>query len=1016
MMMDEHEAAPSVLLNYSNETLALLEQMAGAYLFLYRPEDESYYVSPTFTEKYFPAGAGGVQQNWVSLVFPADRQFAQTRMEKMNAPGAGWVETDCRMVDKTGTRVWVRVRARHFPGEQGKPPIILGCISELDMELRADAGTGLLNQLQFEADYENNFPEGDFGYLVLMGVDNFRSVNEHYGLHVGNQVLKKLADCLEKHASPYTRVYRLDGDRFATVLEDKNEIAASSLYTLAKKEFADACGQLISGLYCTISAGAAGYPGDSANFQELFQFAESALNTAKRKGKNNIVFFSRETYEDLILDAGIREALQQSVENGLEGFEVYYQPQISAQTGEVCGAEALLRWQHKLYGRVPPDVMVPILEEAGLIGQVGRWVLETAMQQCLHWRRLVPDFNMSVNLSYQQLEKEDVPGLVHAGLSKLDLPGSALTLELVESLQLRDFSRFNETSAFLNRMGVMMSIDDFGTGYSSLGYLKELDVHQIKVDRVFVSQIRESSYNYELMHFLIKLAHDSGSMVCVEGVETSEELEALLPLRADCYQGFYFGRPTDAADFEHRFLRGWRDRGKVLRDYYEAHQGEEAHLDKSQFAVSEATFLELLDELPELVMVGNRETHEILFLNSAGRTLLGAQNYKGMRCHQLLYDQNSPCPFCNDPPACRDRFVTREYVNKHIGGPFLMRHKLIPWEGKLANLGMSFTAARELVPQDEAATRMTENQVLSGCVRILAQEEDSEFALRMVLKSLGEYYQADRAYLFSFAENSDLAECSQEWLRAGVPPEKDTWINFAYSLHRPNFYALLQDGNPVVSGKGEVFSHNFPREYGEICASGQRWLLLAPIQWKGKLIGFAGVDNPERHSNDPQLLADVCVFLAQEFALNELREQLFRTRYVDSHTGLLNNDCYQKDMGSMFAQKADTPFGVVYLEVRGLKELNQQQGHTAGDLLLQRLAVALQETFGHACCRHYRTGADEMVVLCPDAKEKQFAQKCADLRQEGERLLPCTIRLGYAFQQEGADVRQLLETAYAAMQ
>ncbi len=1013
-MPDENEANTSAFPNISHKTLAILGEMAGAHLFIYKPDDQSYYVTPSFLQKFSPQEPGPFGKSWNTLVFPADRAFVQARMEKLFISSAGWVETDCRMLDKDGNRIWVRIRARHFAGQGGA---VVGSISELDLESHADAGTGLLNQRQFEDDFATNFPEGENGYLVLMGVDNLRIVNEQHGLHLGNQVLKNLADCLEKHASPFTRVYRLDGDRFATVLADKNEMAAGTLYTQVKREFAKLCSGLPGGLYCTISAGAAGYPDDSPNFRELFQFAESALNNAKRNGKNKIVFFSRETYEEMVLNAGLREALQQSVQNGFAGFEVFYQPQISAKTGQVCGAEALLRWQHKLYGRVPPDVVVPILESTGFIGAVGRWVLEQAMEQCRRWRSHTPDFTISVNLSHQQLENEDVPGMVHAELTRLKLPGNALTLELVENLQLRDFSRFNEISAFLSRMGVSLSIDDFGTGYSSLGYIKELDVHQIKVDKIFVSQIRESAYNYELIHFLIKLARDSGSTVCVEGVETREELEALLPLRPDSFQGYYFGRPTDAADFERRFLFGWRDHGNELRRYYEAHPDEESHLDKTQFAVNEDSFLELLDALPELAMLSDRETCEILFLNSAGRSLLNVQHYQGLRCHQLLYGQESPCPFCEDPPANRDSFVTREYDNEQLGGRFLMRHKLIPWKGKLANFGMSFTPAEALAPHEEAASALTEEQVLGECVRILAQEEDAEFALHLVLKSTGEYYRASRAYLFSFEENSDMARCTHEWLAPGVPSEKESWSQVPCSLKCPAFYARLQEGQPVVSGQGETFRLNYPHEYEDLCRENQSWLMLAPVQWKGRLIGCIGVDRPGAFNENPELLRALSIFLAQEYALREMRELLFRTRYLDSHTGLLNRDCYQKDMDALLAHRPETPFGAVYLEVDGLKELVQAQGHTAGDLLLQRLAATLREAFPGGGCRYYHTADDAMAVLCPGGTAEIFEGRCTgfESRAPGE-CQPCTIRTGHAFEAEaGADVRQLLETAYGAM-
>ncbi|MDL2254036.1 EAL domain-containing protein, partial [Ruminococcaceae bacterium OttesenSCG-928-I18] len=768
-----------------------------------------------------------------------------------------------------------------------------------------------------------------------------------------------------------------------------------------------------NGLYCTISAGAAGYPYDSQNFGELSQFTENALNNAKRLGKNNIIFFSRDAYEDHLLQVGLRESLQQSVSNDYAGFEVYYQPQVSVKTGNIIGAEALLRWENNKYGKVSPTIFIPILEQAGLIGQVGRWVLDKAMEQCRIWRRFIPNFVMNINLSYQQFETDDIPGYVHKNLNRLGLPGQAIILELVESLQMQDFRYFNEIFAYLNRIGVAVAIDDFGTGYSSLGYFKELNINQIKIDRTFVARMRSSAYDYDLVRFIVGLAHRAGTKVCVEGVETLEEAQALLPLQPDTVQGFYFGRPAGASDFEERFLDHWGEGGKVFREYTESHETEEHVSATSLFSASEETFVELLDELDEIVYISEPESYKVLYLNRTGRTMLGVQDYENMLCHELFNDRDSTCANCSSKNASRDRFIMRECYNSNLGGKFLMRQKLIPWKGDLALLAMSTDLAQDISINTESRIRLEADRTLRGCMRTLAEEEDVNTALGAVLKSVGEFYRADRAYLFSFAPGTDIASTTHEWCRPGVTPEYDAFPQELFSVAHPAWYALFKSGRPVVTGNSEQFEKNFPKDFEAFCRYEPRSMILAPLLLKGELIGFAGVDNPGYGSENPDLLTNLSTFLAQQFGLYRLEEELFRSRYVDASTGLLNRERYLRDIGALDGETPEYSLGAVYIEASGYKQLNLQKGHEVGDLMLQQLASQIQTIFEGDS--HYRIGADEFLILCEGARETDLAEACSLLKAGCKKEPACEIRLGYSFAAIGADIQTLLEQAYTHM-
>ena len=192
---------------------------------------------------------------------------------------------------------------------------------------------------------------------------------------------------------------------------------------------------------------------------------------------------------------------------------------------------------------VGPGEFIPLLEQSGMICEVGMWVLQTAVSQCREWRKKLPDFHISVNISYVQLRQKGIEEAVLALLQQMDLPGEALTLEVTESMQLQDYSYFNKIFYEWKRYGIQISIDDFGTGYSSLSYLKSIEVDETKIDRCFVSRIQHNAYNYRLLSNMIELAHSARIKVCCEGVETEEELLALKELKPDVLQGFLFAKP-----------------------------------------------------------------------------------------------------------------------------------------------------------------------------------------------------------------------------------------------------------------------------------------------------------------------------------------------------------------------------------------------------------------------------------------------------------------------------------------
>ena len=246
--------------------------------------------------------------------------------------------------------------------------------------------------------------------------------------------------------------------------------------------------------------------------------------------------------------------LRDSADNGFRGFFLHYQPQFRTASGALYGAEALARWRCARYGSVAPDEFIPILEESGRIAGFGKWVFREAAARCAQWRRKRPDFRMSVNLSCRDLEQGDMERFALATLRRLGLPAENMVLELTESWPVPDSRGKDETVMRLRRTGMELAMDDFGSGYSSLLSLQKFPFDLVKIDKAFIKGAAQGGARAAFVPSLARLCHSIGCQVCLEGVETKEEYEAVKPLGIEVMQGYYFGRPVPAEEFERLYL------------------------------------------------------------------------------------------------------------------------------------------------------------------------------------------------------------------------------------------------------------------------------------------------------------------------------------------------------------------------------------------------------------------------------------------------------------------------------
>ena len=489
----------------------------------------------------------------LSKVHPADRKVLRTDLEKILHGEREAHNIDFRMFNRDGKYVWVNSRAKVLHNEKGEPYMIMGRLSEEAMRHLFNPITGLWNKTKLRDDLKKRLHSGK-GWLMMLSISSFSDMNLIHGTEFGNSLLCEMANLLEE-IDFIEESYHIDNNNFAIIVSECSSDKAQEIYN-------EICGGL--GDKCSVCAGVV--PVDDSIFFDVPQIIDSVkftLNEASCGLNGQIVFFSSDDINKRINELTLLEELKESVQNGFLGFEINYQPQIKSTSYELYGVEALLRYNSQKRGRVFPDEFIPILEQSGLIVDVGMWVLSEALAQCKEWRKSIPSLLVAVNFSSVQFDDPKLGERIVDALKKAELPGSALTVELTESVHLSGNKKYYDLIKYIKSYGVRFAIDDFGTGYSNLGYLKQLDVNEIKIDRSFVTDIEKNTYNYRLISNVIEFAKTNAINACCEGVETARELTVLEPLQADVFQGYLFDRPCSAEEIDQKYIHELSDKYKA---------------------------------------------------------------------------------------------------------------------------------------------------------------------------------------------------------------------------------------------------------------------------------------------------------------------------------------------------------------------------------------------------------------------------------------------------------------------
>jgi len=430
-----------------------------------------------------------------------------------------------------------------------------------------DALTGLPNRSLFVDRFSQTLTQAQRnGWLIgalFVDLDRFKLINDTLGHGCGDQLLVQVARRLDQCVRTGDTVGRLSGDEFALVLsslaraDDAALVAQKAVSVLAEPFRLDG-----HDVYVTASVGIAVYPADGDSPDALLKNADTAMYRAKERGRNGYQFYlpqmNERAAERLRLEAQLRGALERTE------FVLHYQPKASLASGEICGFEALLRWQHPQRGLVAPLEFIPVLEETGLIVGVGEWVVRTVCAQLARWRDAgVPLRPVAVNLSARQFQQKDLDARMAAILREAGVDAGLLEFELTESMLMHDPDEAARVLARMKLAGMRFSIDDFGTGFSSLAHLKRFRLDALKIDQAFIRDVTTDADDASITLSIINLAHSLKLKVIAEGVETEAQLAFLEEHGCDEVQGYFFARPLTADDctqalVEKRSLRATR--------------------------------------------------------------------------------------------------------------------------------------------------------------------------------------------------------------------------------------------------------------------------------------------------------------------------------------------------------------------------------------------------------------------------------------------------------------------------
>lgn len=535
--------------------LEIIAKCMDDYLYVYDLQNNTIELSESAVNRF--KISDNVMNNFTNdvlqLVYEEDRKMLQEHLTAIYEGKEKVHNLHYRWLDKEDMPVWINCRGIVIDDSQGNAQYLVGCMKETGNQRRADNVTGLLGGPEFNAYMRSQKTHISKGFLMHIGIDDFGAINSSRGAAYGNYILKSVADCIKECLSDKQKIYHLVADQYVIVdLEHSSEEYAAEL-----KKMIDArlYKFIVSEKYeavFSISVGVVDAATACEGYEECRKKFAFVLKKAKKMGKNGFYIFDENDYESFLRTGKIVAALRNSVVNGFNGFEVYYQPIVDCSSERVIGAEALMRFSmtsEEDTETVSPVDFIPLLEETGLIIPAGRYILDEAAKTCCEIQQYIPDFKMNINVSYVQIMHGNVERDILDVIKKYGLQPDSICIEMTESGFMDMTPVFCRFRKVLDENHICFVIDDFGTGYSNFHCIRDMNPSYVKMDKDFTAKAMNNARDFELYKNIIPMVHSINVSICAEGIEKKEWCQKMKEMQVDYLQGYFYGRPCAKEQF-----------------------------------------------------------------------------------------------------------------------------------------------------------------------------------------------------------------------------------------------------------------------------------------------------------------------------------------------------------------------------------------------------------------------------------------------------------------------------------
>lgn len=535
--------------------LEIIAKCMDDYLYVYDLQNNTMEFSESAVNRF--KISDNVMNNFTNdvlqLVYEEDRKMLQEHLTAIYEGKEKVHNLHYRWLDKEDMPVWINCRGIVIDDSQGNAQYLVGCMKETGNQRRADNVTGLLGGPEFNAYMRSQKTHISKGFLMHIGIDDFGAINSSRGAAYGNYILKGVADCIKECLSDKQKIYHLVADQYVIVdLEHSSEEYAAEL-----KKMIDArlYKFIVSEKYeavFSISVGVVDAATACEGYEECRKKFAFVLKKAKKMGKNGFYIFDENDYESFLRTGKIVAELRNSVVNGFNGFEVYYQPIVDCSSERVIGAEALMRFSmtsEEDTETVSPVDFIPLLEETGLIIPAGRYILDEAAKTCCEIQQYIPDFKMNINVSYVQIMHGNVERDILDVIKKYGLQPDSICIEMTESGFMDMTPVFCRFRKVLDENHICFVIDDFGTGYSNFHCIRDMNPSYVKMDKDFTAKAMNNARDFELYKNIIPMVHSINVSICAEGIEKKEWCQKMKEMQVDYLQGYFYGRPCAKEQF-----------------------------------------------------------------------------------------------------------------------------------------------------------------------------------------------------------------------------------------------------------------------------------------------------------------------------------------------------------------------------------------------------------------------------------------------------------------------------------